>query len=209
MSTFINSFWGGVVIPPSDLPIITSTSNSSSISTAAISFLPTDLIVDFYGDMTHSQIIYADANNFLSMDLSSNIGVSKIDINNLDKMNIFQINNANITSLNLTEAINLTEINPYGNDLTSIDISNNTLISKLLVYYNNLTSLDISNNTLLTNVTTLGNVNIPTVDIDNIYIQLDAFGLSNGILWVDTGLRSAASDSARANLLIKNWNITD
>jgi hypothetical protein len=43
---------------------------------------------------------------------------------------------------------------------------------------------------------------------DQVYIDLDANGLSNGVLQCRNN-RTSASDTARANLITRGWNILD
>jgi len=202
---------GGTVTPtPSDnILSFTSISTSASISRTPISFSVDTLVTtEITGDITPLTLNEQSVSGFSALDFSANLGTVNVTMEDVTNMTVFQINNGGIATLNVTKAINLDRLNPYANNLVTIDISQNPLLYELLLYNNSLTALDISNNPLLTNVTIINN-SIGTTDIDNIYIQLDTNGLSGGVLWVDTGIRSIASDTARANLITKGWTITD
>lgn len=91
--------------------------------------------------------------------------------------------------------------------LEGIDVSKLVFLDRLELSSNNLTVLDISNNPLLTYLW-VNNNSLFVGEIDNIYIQLDNNGLSNGTLILDSN-RTSNSDTARANLISKGWTITD
>ena len=73
------------------------------------------------------------------------------------------------------------------NSFTSIDISNNPLIFKLSCEINNLT----------------------TTAIDNIFSDLAAGSISNGVLRIDVGRSIPGSDADKATLVGRGWNITE
>ena len=95
--------------------------------------------------------------------------------------------------------------------LKSVELSGVPALEALYVngVTNDLTSLDISSNTLLT-IIYIGGNSINTTDTDNVFINLDNNGLSNGIIGNNSGNnRSSNSDTARSNLIAKGWTIYD
>jgi len=94
-----------------------------------------------------------------------------------------------------------------GNTISTLDVSANTALVTLDCSSNSLTNLSITNNTALTTLRCDGN-SLVAGDIDNIVIQLDTNGLSNGTLDIPLG-RTAASDAAKASLQGKGWTVTE
>ncbi|WP_394907097.1 T9SS type A sorting domain-containing protein [uncultured Mesonia sp.] len=90
--------------------------------------------------LTNLTTLVADFTNSLaSIDLSTNV--------NLEVLNL---NNNQLTSLDVSNNINLSNFSASFNQLTTIDLSNNTAIENLNLSDNNLSSLDLSNQTNLT-----------------------------------------------------------
>lgn len=90
--------------------------------------------------LTNLTTLGADFTNSLaSIDLSTNV--------NLEVLNL---NNNQLTSLDVSNNINLSNFSASFNQLTTIDLSNNTAIENLNLSDNNLSSLDLSNQTNLT-----------------------------------------------------------
>jgi hypothetical protein len=97
----------------------------------------------------------------------------------------------------------ITALNP---SLPTVDISNNTALTYFAVNSTIITSLDISSNVLLTNLY-VQITSLSSSEVDELYIQLDSNGLSNGVFFVDD-IRTSASNTARSNLITKGWTIT-
>jgi|SRR5699024_7913145 len=126
---------------------------------------------------------------------------------NLYASDWISISPAEIYSVNLSSLFNLKHLYIGLSNLNTIDVSQNTKLEYLDVYSGNLTSLSVSNNDKITYLRCYGN-NITGIDLDQIYIDLDNNGQSNGTLEIDQG-RTSASDTARANLISKGWTITE
>lgn len=89
--------------------------------------------------------------------------------------------------------------------MESIVLSNAPDLIELFISGNDLTTVSVANNPLLTSVYVASN-SLNSTSVDNIYIDLDNHGLSNGILQIDSGTRTSNSDTAVANLTAKGWS---
>lgn len=105
------------------------------------------------------------------------------------------------------ETINTQYIAFSLSNVSNVNLSIFSKLISLIATYSKLTKLDVSNNKLLTSLNCNTN-NITGTDLDQIYIDLDNNGQSNGTLGIDQG-RTSASDTARANLISKGWTITE
>jgi len=203
----------GGVIPPTGNSIKFSTSKVGSLFMQSIATYALDgFTLDITGDILPFSTTYPTSIFTDTLDLSGNTGIVDVDVvQTIDQdvlgIYIFQITSQNLKTLDITAATNMERLNPFSNELTVLDISNNTLINELLVRFNQLTDLDISNNPLIDNLDAQGNL-LTSTALDNIFINLDNFGLTNGVLWVDIG-RTSASNIAKSNLLSKGWTIDE
>jgi hypothetical protein len=112
-----------------------------------------------------------------------------------------------ITSFDISANTDLNYfITAINNSLATVSVSNNTNLTYLAVNNTIITVLDISTNSLLTNLY-VQNTSLSSSEVDDIYVQLDTNGLSNGDLEIDD-IRTSASDTARTNLITKGWTIT-
>lgn len=157
-----------------------------------------------------------------------NKGVTVFDASDNSALTDLDFSDNAITSFNVTNCTGLLNLNVAGNllvginvstntalvtlecdsnSLTSLDVSTNTALVTLECHNNSLTNLSITNNTALLNLKCEGN-SLVAGDIDNIIIQLDTNGLSNGTLDIPTG-RTAASDATLTSLQGKGWTVTE
>ena len=151
----------------------------------------------------------------------------------LTRLDLWNDNNlgSDITDLDVSNADNLERLNVRFNELTTLDVSQNTLLDRLTVRGNaNLAgTLDISNNTILDRVQIDGtiidnidvstnpllldvrlyNAQLPSAVLDQVLIDLDGHGLSNGNLEIrnNAGVLTTASLTAYNNLIAKGWTI--
>ena len=147
---------------------------------------------------TQLTILGAYANNLTSLDVSNNTLLTELTLGN-----------NNLSALDISNNTQLVTLGVFINNLTSLDVSNNTLLTTLRCNRNNLSTLDISNNTLLTDLRcNLNNLN--STQIDQILIDLDSFGLSNGILRYqgNPGESNLTALTAYNKLIGKGWTIT-
>ena len=75
-------------------------------------------------------------------------------------------------------------------------------------YTNNLTSLDISSNPNIDSLIVNSN-NLTTNAIDDIFSDLAAGVVSNGLLRIDVGRSIPGSDADKATLVGRGWTITE
>ena len=122
-------------------------------------------------------------------------------------MTVLSIPNLSLEILDVSTNIELINLFCYDNAISVLDVSNNTELTGLYCYENTISVLDVSNNTELTILYCYGNYQAPSIT-DQIFIDLDANGKSNGELDIRDN-RTSASDAARANLITKGWLITD
>jgi len=140
---------------------------------------------------TNQSLTACDVSRFENLeylDISNNL-IDSFDISqNIELVNL-NISNNQINSLDITNNVNLIDLNISNNQITNLDITNNV----------NLLYLDISNNLFLSN------------NINEILIQLDEHGLSNGTLDYSNNPENPIGDNAAfaySNLVNKGWVIT-
>lgn len=164
-------------------------------------------------------ILNLDENNLSTIDVShisfryleklavrSN-SLTTIDVSLLVDLEVFHCHINSLSSINVGTNVSLTELIASYNPYTVIDVSTNVNLKTLYCNNTSITALDISNNTVLERLyCTI--TSLTSTEKDNIYIDLDANGVINGTLQLDSG-RTSASDTARANLITKGWSISD
>jgi len=154
--------------------------------------------------------------------------ITAIDVSHATSLSQLNLNANQLTNLDVTKNPHLVSLGFNNSSITTIDLSNNLLLQDFYPQYCPITSLNLSLNTALINVYA-DNMAIPSLDISNninitylsvqannmipsatdqIFIDLDANGKSNGTLTIRNN-RTSASDAARANLITKGWTITD
>lgn len=151
----------------------------------------------------------------LNVDVNTSLEFLSCSNNNLGTLSValntallqLECSDTSISALDVTNNTLLTDLNCDGNTISTLDLSLNTALTLVNCSNNSLTNLVITNNTLLTDLRCEGNA-LVSGDIDNILIQLDTNGLSNGFLNIPIG-RTAASDAARTSLLGKGWTINE
>jgi len=169
MSTFINSFWGGVAITPVGHMTISTTSSSSTWSPLIVSNTGSTLTWVATGAAT--QTIIADdpifdfslntTNDIINIDvylvsslttlITDGTDITTINLFECTSLEIFQSQNDNITSLDISNNLSLNTLSINLNPLNYISVTNNILLTFINIGYgSNITGLDVSNNTLLT-----------------------------------------------------------
>jgi len=119
------------------------------------------------------------------------------------------LSNEGITSFDVSSNTSLEQFFTGVNySLSVADISNNVNLYQFTCNDTVITAMDISNNTLLTYLA-IQNTSLTSTEIDDVYIQLDNNGLSNGTLIIDISSRTSASDTASASLITKGWSIQE
>lgn len=147
-------------------------------------------------------------NNTLLQNLFlSNNTVATLNVSTNTALLNLECSNNSLSALSVTTNTLLTSLLCDGNTISTLDVSANTALVTLDCSSNSLTNLSITNNTALTTLRCDGN-SLVAGDIDNIVIQLDTNGLSNGTLDIPLG-RTAASDAAKASLQGKGWTVTE
>jgi hypothetical protein len=103
----------------------------------------------------------------------------------------------------------LIELGLQSNQLNSLNISNFTILSTLYVGTNHLEELDISNNPNIDTISANTN-RLSQSAVNNILINLDNNGLSNGNCQLSSGTNAAPSGdgiTAKTNLQSKSWSV--
>jgi hypothetical protein len=181
----------------------------------------------------NSRVTNLDVSKFTSLETLFCYGnlLTSLDVTaNTALISLWCLTNA-ITALDLSNNVSLKTLYAATNQLTTLDLSGNTALTDVRIDNNNsLAVLNVSTNTVLAilycescSITSLnissalslkdlrcqGN-GITATFVDNIYIDLDNNGVSNGVLRITLGnsSRTAASDAANTSLLGKGWTIT-
>ena len=135
--------------------------------------------------------------------------ITSIDLTNAEALTSFNSSFNNLTTIDVSQNVLLTLLNLSRNaNLSTLDVSNNTQLVTLITDGSQLADLNISNNTLLTRVSAHAS-NLPSAVLDQIVIDLDNHGLSNGLLELrnNAGELTSASFTAYNNLIAKGWTI--
>lgn len=118
-----------------------------------------------------------------------NQSLTACDVSRFENLEYVNISNNLIDTFEVTQNIKLVDINISNNQIKNLDITNNV----------NLLYVNISNNLFLAE------------DINEIIIQLDEYGLSNGSLNYSNNIENPIGDTAAIaynNLVNKGWIIT-
>jgi len=142
-----------------------------------------------------------------TFDFSGNTGTADIRVEKVDGLTFLSIPGLSLKALNVSYSTALTDLYCGNNAISILDVSNNTALTDLSCIGNAISILDVSNNTELIFLYCYGNNQDPSIT-DQIFIDLDANGKSNGALEIRDN-RTSASDGARSNLITKGWGITD
>ncbi len=154
-----------------------------------------------------------DAND-PTFDLSGNAGTVNITVESSDDfvgLTILWLNYLSVGNLDLSNAVALENLGLRGNrNLGTVDL---TPFPNLIRFYSDvtdLTSIDLSTNDLL-EIVRLNNNDFPSSELDDIVIDLDANGASNGQLFIagqSTGEElTSNSFVAYNNLIGRGWTI--
>ena len=133
--------------------------------------------------------------------------LTSLDITGLSNLTSLYVSSS-LTSFDLTSLTNLQYLGiGYNRLLTSIDVTSLTNLTQLQVYNNPLiTSLDVTGLSNLNNLTIYNN-SLDSSDIDNMLIELDVNGHTNGYFYGGNVARTSDSDTAYANLISKYWGL--
>jgi hypothetical protein len=173
---------------------------------------------------------FENCTNLEVLDLNTN-AITNINITNTPSLITVTIRDSSLTGFDISNRSSLTDLDLIGNDLetinilgcsalrdlklnannlTSAGISDCVLLESFLVFTNILTDLNISNNSLLTTLRCNNNRLNAAVN-SQLLINLDGFGLSNG-LFVGTifggGSLTTAGAAAKTALQAKGWTVT-
>ncbi len=209
--------------------VITTTSNSATWSPVAVTNSGATLEWSASGGGITPQTIIADNPTF---DFSANTGIVTVTVTSSDNfigLTNLRFSTVQIETADVTNAVALTTLFMFSGNLSNIDVSQNNQLGRLNLQSNNLAALDISlnsqlfelrlntnnlstfeisNNPLLTNLQVRGN-NLLAADLDQILIDLDNFGLTNGNLQISNNAENITGNSFTAynNLIAKGWTI--
>jgi len=161
--------------------------------------------------------LIVNANQLSSIDVSNNTlltdircennNLTSIDVSNNADLKTLGLTNNSITSINLSNNTDLNLLLLRGNSFSSIDISSNVNLTWLDIASNSLTALDVSSNTLLTRLICALN-SIVESEINDILIDLDSFGLSDGTLEMQNNTAPTGLGlTAKASLQGKGWTV--
>ena len=182
-------------------------------------------------DLRYCSLVFFDATIFSdleSLHLAGSSNLTYLNITNLVWLKYLYVFATGLTSLDPTSCVRLILLNIQTTPMTSIDLSNNvnlTILSNTsgnilspvlpasIISYESapgVTSLDISSNTAIINLDIRSSA-LSSASVDDLYIQLNSHGLSNGDLDArfQTNARTSASNTARAALITKGWSISD
>ncbi|HFK6935248.1 TPA: leucine-rich repeat domain-containing protein [Listeria monocytogenes] len=115
-------------------------------------------------------------NQLTSVDVSSNVALTYLDVSNNQLTSIdvssnialtyLDVSNNQLTSIDVSSNIALTYLHLSDNQLTSIDVSSNVALTSLYLSDNQLTSIDVSNNKALEFLECCGN-ELTSIDVSN------------------------------------------
>ena len=142
-----------------------------------------------------------------TFDFSGNTGTADIRVEKIDGLTSLTISVLGLTALDVRMNTDLTYLNCQNNTISILDVSKNNALTDLYCRSNTIPELDVSMNTELQLLYCYDNNQASSIT-DQIFIDLDANGKSNGVLQIRNN-RTSASDTARANLITKSWTIND
>ena len=164
MSTFINSFWGGVVIPIVGEITLSSTSVLASWSPETITNTTPTLVWSVSGGLIIAPVTINDP----TFNFSGNTGTANILIDNTINLTEVRMRSLELVTADFTGANSISIINVQNNLITSINLLGNINLLNLRIDNNpTLTTIDLSANTLLTNFDSQQCGYIGAVDLTN------------------------------------------
>jgi hypothetical protein len=130
---------------------------------------------------------------------------------------LFHCHSNNLTSLDTFATwTSLTTLYCHDNSITSLDtFSDWTSLSSIFCHENSLTTLEVFSTWVVFDDLLCYDNSLPAPEIDDILINLDTAGVSNGTLAYENnpgsadGARSGAATTAKANLVSKGWVVTN
>ena len=182
-------------------------------------------------DLRYCSLVFFDAPIFPSVEslhLAGSANLTYLNITSLGWLKYLYVFATGLTSLDPTSCVELILLNIQTTPMTSIDLSNNVNLTIFTNLSGNIlspvlpasvifvelsqgvTSLDISLNTEILYLYFESSA-LSSASVDDVYIQLNLHGLSNGDLRArfQTNTRTSASNTARAALITKGWDIFD
>ena len=115
-----------------------------------------------------------------------------------------------LTTLDLSQNIFLESLNCTGNNLTNLNLSNNSALTSLNCSDNQLVSLDLRNNNNIVAITTINNLDLSCINVDNVTFSNNNW--TNNIepehyFSVDCNSTTGLDDTYSEKKLIKTSNI--
>jgi hypothetical protein len=156
----------------------------------------------------NTSVLISGCTKLSSMNFGTTPGASGLlDSSGCPAISNWNWTNCRATSYDFSSNLNITILNISIGDWSVIDI---TMLDKLVTLrtYNNgnTSTLDLSGCIALKTLDIYGTAYSNAVQ-DQIYIDLDGHGLSNGTLNIDNHTLSAPAVTAKANLVTKGWTI--
>ena len=201
-STSVSSGWSPSQITNSGSTLEWTVSNGVTIAKTTIN----DPTFDLSGNSGTADILVEEVDGLTVLNISE-LSLTALDVSNNTALGALICPSNTISTLDVSNNTALTSLNCRSNTISTLDVSTNTELTSLYCYDNTISTLDVSNNTELIYLSCYGN-NQAAAITDQIYIDLDANGKSNGYLEIRNN-RTSASDGARANLITKGWGIND
>jgi hypothetical protein len=197
--------------------------NSASITVLGITDNPWDYVLTPFDATQYPslQYLYCSSISSSNVDLSNcknlrllqayNDTFSTLDVNPCSSSLIYLdcSINSNLTTLNVSNCNTLQYISCHQNSLSSLIISGSSL-NGLICSTNNLTVLDIGNCPSIISMSCGYNLLSSSV-VNQILVDLDSFGLTNGNLNMSGSNQVPTSGgiTARTNLVNKGWLVKD
>ncbi len=124
------------------------------------------LIDEGYDDVIDGQVLTANINSVISLDISNQNIQSLLGIEDFISLNYLDCSNNQLNNLDISQNSNLESLWCRANQFTNLDVSNNIELTRIVCDYNQLTSLDVSNNTKLEDLSCSDN-QLTSLDISN------------------------------------------
>ena len=216
-----SDLWSPVLVTKGGSDLIWSASNADIGILAPVSQIGSDPVFDFSGNINGLPIdivVTSPVDGFSGLtqldlwnDNLTGSEITDIDVSDATSLALLNLRYNLLTSIDVTSNPSLTYLNIRGNSQLSsgsIDLSNNILLSYLQADVTQLSTINLSSSPLLTDVR-LFNAALTSPELDQIVIDLDVHGLSNGNLQISSnpGGLSAASLDAYNSLIGRGWTI--
>jgi len=104
--------------------------------------------------------------NLKTLAIATNTNISSIDISQNLNLEILKVNNLNLNTIDVTSYASLIEMNIASNNISTLDVTQNTLLNTLICHENPINSLDLSQNSILIGLS-IGQTNMTSIDLSN------------------------------------------